>query len=1102
MKTKLVLFPFLSRLARKGLQETRTHMKHIRIAALLAGLVSLFGLTQLQAINLDISTIDNGTTGAGLRFNGGPGDNDTFVFVNNAAGRNFTVALSSGVGDSIGLNGIISGTFTIGPVSVFGGVEMAPVTSSAGAQLIIFDGAATFSGFINWIEIDSMGTSDFLNVGGVINLTGMTYNGTKADLIALAASPGAVATLQFGFVPSRSVSQLKADGAVNFTSFTGDIIGEECTGKIGDFVWDDSASPNGCQDGNEPGIPGVKVELFAGCPPVGNAIRTTNTDAAGKYLFGNLCAGTYSVKFTTPGGFTRTVQGTCGAPGGTPSQDNPLDSDCSKCGVADCNICVTLVGNNGQNLNIDCGYIRTTPCVEVIKTAAVVSAKPFVPVTYTYVVTNCGGTTLNNIVVTDDQGTPSIADDVVIGMIASLPPAGSQTFTKNLIPPVVICSTNTSVASGKIITTIQPNGNVRATFIQAFNVNDNTYGTGSDAGWTAIGKTHKFNDLVGSDKAVWQFKNGNGQVVMQFGQDYIGVTNVSATFPAGYASLGLGGDGGLVTGSASSLVYASSSLAENLNKPPFVNNLAQYTVNSPNANNDWESNMIYTVEITAGTFGASGFGSVSIVSQHNSPGKRSIVNPNPCDACATNVATVTAQVNGTLPVVTIVDIDDARVCVSTNPPPPQFQLFKTASKTVISPLGESVTYTYTVVNNGAVPINNIVVVDDNGTPGNGMDDFIVGGIASLAPGASQNLTATRTVAPPGAGQPIPQCEVRNGTSKQVGTITITDLGASIQVKYSQTNVNDNRYGTGATATTGWPGGHTFGNLTGSDKAQFVFKDANGATVLDFVVDYISQDASAPSGYGTLGFGGDGDAPTVGNAADVLEMRTSLSDNLKLAQFQTGFLVNSPPETSPNSGTSVPAGWDYENSYTVIVSKNAFGAAGFGSVSVPAVHDSPPKDGAGNLVSPTNCTPCVVNIATASSTVPPLTAKASATVCFGTAGGGGGAGCPTAGAVTKASKKVNVPITNNTGSKVTISEIFAQWPNSNGKLMKVTLDGTTIYDTPDVAPPSVTLNSQLVADANKRSINSGATETLTLEFQNNASLPQDLKIKFGSCTIDL
>jgi hypothetical protein len=133
-------------------------------------------------------------------------------------------------------------------------------------------------------------------------------------------------------------------------------------------------------------------------------------------------------------------------------------------------------------------------------------------------------------------------------------------------------------------------------------------------------------------------------------------------------------------------------------------------------------------------------------------------------------------------------------------------------------------------------------------------------------------------------------------------------------------------------------------------------------------------------------GGDGKM-IKGNASSVLFADTSLTENLRQAQFQSGYLVNSPAETSPNSGVSVPAGWDYINSYTVVVSKNAFGAAGFGSVSIPYVHNSPSKKGKG-AITPTPCGGCIVNVAVASGTAAgaPVTAQASAQVCFATGPG--------------------------------------------------------------------------------------------------------------------
>ncbi|HEX3867004.1 MAG TPA: putative Ig domain-containing protein, partial [Gemmatimonadaceae bacterium] len=79
--------------------------------------------------------------------------------------------------------------------------------------------------------------------------------------------------------------------------------------------------------------------------------------------------------------------------------------------------------------------------------------------------------------------------------------------------------------------------------------------------------------------------------------------------------------------------------------------------------------------------------------------------------------------------------------VTVAPSSPGIAITKSANPTVAAP-GQSVTYTYVVTNTGNTPLTSITVTDDNGTPNNPSDDFVVGTIASLPAGSSATLTAT------------------------------------------------------------------------------------------------------------------------------------------------------------------------------------------------------------------------------------------------------------------------------------------------------------------------------------------------------------------------
>jgi len=152
--------------------------------------------------------------------------------------------------------------------------------------------------------------------------------------------------------------------------------------------------------------------------------------------------------------------------------------------------------------------------------------------------------------------------------------------------------------------------------------------------------------------------------------DYLSRITPTAQFPAGYRSLGVtGGDGGIDAGNAASVLSWTTSLEQNLNKEPFLSNLAQYTVDSPALSDpnsaQWEYSMIYSVVVDRNAFGASGFGNVMITDQHNSPGKRNVVGPVPCGGlCITNIARAVGTAAGQ----TLTSIASAVVCSGEQPP--------------------------------------------------------------------------------------------------------------------------------------------------------------------------------------------------------------------------------------------------------------------------------------------------------------------------------------------------------------------------------------------------------------------------------------------------
>jgi len=153
------------------------------------------------------------------------------------------------------------------------------------------------------------------------------------------------------------------------------------------------------------------------------------------------------------------------------------------------------------------------------------------------------------------------------------------------------------------------------------------------------------------------------------------------------------------------------------------------------------------------------------------------------------------------------------------------------------------------------------------------------------------------------------------------------------------------------------GGHGFKDLLESDHAEIILKDASGAVVMRFKLDYISPDAARPSGYGSLGvLGGEGQM-IIGDAADVVRWMSSEDRNLNERGYAS-YIVDSPATDENFSANPATPEWDYRVVYEAWIALRAFAGAGFGGATIEYVHASPSKAASNTLeTEPGECPPC-------------------------------------------------------------------------------------------------------------------------------------------------
>jgi len=166
---------------------------------------------QAQPLTLDFANVAN----ADIAFSGA----STFAFVTGSGGEDFNITNDpGGNGSSIGLTGLIGGTFTIGTITTVGSVSTAPVTGA---------GSLSISGLtatLDWVDITQVGTGGTLNDNGVLDLTNISYAGSNADLKQLAENTKGTATLTFQFIPAVSLSTLKS--TAESTSYSGSLVNQ------------------------------------------------------------------------------------------------------------------------------------------------------------------------------------------------------------------------------------------------------------------------------------------------------------------------------------------------------------------------------------------------------------------------------------------------------------------------------------------------------------------------------------------------------------------------------------------------------------------------------------------------------------------------------------------------------------------------------------------------------------------------------------------------------------------------------------------------------------------------------------------------------------
>ncbi len=238
--------------------------------------------------------------------------------------------------------------------------------------------------------------------------------------------------------------------------------------SVGDLVFRDSNN-NGVRDVGEPGIQGVRVELYedtnangsydAGIDTAVGAAQTT--DANGNYLFNNLLPGEYIALIPiSQFGAGEALVGLLTSTGNDPTPDpdinvtNSDDNGALIAGVGVASAAITLASateptndgdaDNNSNLTLDFGFAPQID-LSVVKTSNIATVQAGNEITYTLTVSNQGPAAATNVVVTDDL--PNLAPDALV--IVSATATGGGVVTQPANPNGEVQIAYASLAAGQ-----------------------------------------------------------------------------------------------------------------------------------------------------------------------------------------------------------------------------------------------------------------------------------------------------------------------------------------------------------------------------------------------------------------------------------------------------------------------------------------------------------------------------------------------------------------------------------------------------------------------------------------------------------------------------